>query len=134
MPYGSGHINDTFAVVYNQAGKPVRYIHQRVNHKIFQDVPALMDNISRVTTHQQKLLNDALLSINLQVGSSAGMDSSQLQSYALRRYAALHLASELHVPNPTAAELTDHLKSLPVFAGEDGKFDKYFTPTPGKGS
>lgn len=56
MPYGSGHINDTFAVVYNQAGKPVRYIHQRVNHKIFQDVPALMENISRVTDHQQQML------------------------------------------------------------------------------
>lgn len=74
-------------------------------------------------TDQQKLLNDALLSINLQVGSSAGMDSSQLQAYALRRYAALHVAAELHVPNPTPAELTDHLKSLPIFAGEDGKFD-----------
>jgi peptidyl-prolyl cis-trans isomerase D len=74
-------------------------------------------------TDQQKLLNDALLSINLQVGSSAGMDSSQLQSYALRRYAALHVASQLHVPNPTPAELTDHLKSLPIFAGVDGKFD-----------
>jgi peptidyl-prolyl cis-trans isomerase D len=74
-------------------------------------------------TDQQKLLNDALLSINLQVGSSAGMDSAQLQTYALRRYAALHLASELHVPNPTPAELTDHVKSLPIFAGADGKFD-----------
>ena len=42
-------------------------------------------------TDQQKLLNDALLSINLQVGTSAGMDSSQLQTYALRRYAALHV-------------------------------------------
>lgn len=74
-------------------------------------------------TDQQKLLNDALLSINLQVGSSSGMDSSQLQSYALRRYAALHVAADLHVPNPTPTELTDHVKSLPIFAGEDGKFD-----------
>jgi peptidyl-prolyl cis-trans isomerase D len=74
-------------------------------------------------TDQQKLLNDALLSINLQVGTSAGMDSSQLQSYALRRYAALHVAGQLHVPNPSPAELTDHLKALPIFAGENGQFD-----------
>ena len=74
-------------------------------------------------TDQQKLLNDALLSINLQVGTSAGMDSSQLQTYALRRYAALHVAAQLHVPNPTQAELTDHLKSMPIFAGADGQFD-----------
>lgn len=56
MPYGSGHINDTFAVVYNQAGREVRYIHQRVNHTIFKNVPALMENIDRVTSHQQKML------------------------------------------------------------------------------
>ena len=30
-PYGSGHINDTFVVVFDQAGTPVRYLVQRVN-------------------------------------------------------------------------------------------------------
>lgn len=50
-PYGSGHINDTFAVEYDQAGKAVRYILQRINRRIFQDVPALMENIARVTAH-----------------------------------------------------------------------------------
>ncbi|EIP99753.1 phosphotransferase family protein [Opitutaceae bacterium TAV1] len=56
VPYGSGHINDTFAVTVSQAGAPVRYIWQRINHRIFTDVPALMDNITRVTTHQQARL------------------------------------------------------------------------------
>jgi aminoglycoside phosphotransferase (APT) family kinase protein len=50
-PYGSGHINDTFVVVFDQAGTQVRYVLQRINHRIFTDVPALMDNIRRVTTH-----------------------------------------------------------------------------------
>jgi hypothetical protein len=50
-PYGSGHINDTYAVVADQAGTPVRYIFQRINHDIFKDPVKLMDNISRVTTH-----------------------------------------------------------------------------------
>ena len=50
-PYGSGHINDTFAVTMDQAGRPVRYILQRINHRVFHDVPALMDNIRRVTNH-----------------------------------------------------------------------------------
>ncbi|MBI5425830.1 MAG: aminoglycoside phosphotransferase family protein [Opitutae bacterium] len=49
--YGSGHINDTFAVTFDQAGITVRYILQRVNHRIFKDVPALMENIQRVTAH-----------------------------------------------------------------------------------
>ncbi|MDH5405476.1 MAG: aminoglycoside phosphotransferase family protein [Candidatus Aminicenantes bacterium] len=51
IAYGPGHINDTFAVTYNQAGTLVRYIHQRINHLIFKNVPALMENIHRVTNH-----------------------------------------------------------------------------------
>jgi Ser/Thr protein kinase RdoA (MazF antagonist) len=50
-PYGSGHINDTFVVSYDQAGVPVRYILQRINHRVFKQVPALMENIGRVTSH-----------------------------------------------------------------------------------
>ncbi len=50
-PYGSGHINDTYAVVMNQGGTPVRYIFQRINHNIFKNPPALMENIQRVTEH-----------------------------------------------------------------------------------
>ena len=50
-PHGSGHINDTFAVVVDQAGTRVRYILQRINDRIFKDVAGLMDNIRRVTAH-----------------------------------------------------------------------------------
>ncbi len=49
--YGSGHINDTFLATFDQAGTRVRYILQRVNHSIFKNVPQLMDNIMRVTSH-----------------------------------------------------------------------------------
>jgi aminoglycoside phosphotransferase (APT) family kinase protein len=49
--HGSGHINDTFAITFDQAGTAVRYILQRINDRIFKDVPALMDNIQRVTSH-----------------------------------------------------------------------------------
>jgi hypothetical protein len=50
-PHGSGHINDTFAVAFDQAGTAVRYLLQRVNPRVFTDIPALMDNIARVTRH-----------------------------------------------------------------------------------
>ncbi len=50
-PYGSGHINDTYCVVFNQAGALVRYIFQRINHNVFKNPMALMENIQRVTTH-----------------------------------------------------------------------------------
>jgi hypothetical protein len=50
-PYGSGHINDTYCVVFNQGGTRVRYIFQRINHNIFKQPVALMENIQRVTAH-----------------------------------------------------------------------------------
>jgi hypothetical protein len=50
-PYGSGHINDTCCVVFEQAGTAVRYIFQRINHNIFKNPVALMENIQRVTAH-----------------------------------------------------------------------------------
>lgn len=55
-PYGSGHINDTYAAVYQQAGTDIRYIHQRINQHVFQDIPKLMENIFRVTEFSQKKL------------------------------------------------------------------------------
>jgi Ser/Thr protein kinase RdoA (MazF antagonist) len=51
QPYGSGHINDTYCVVFNQNGAPLRFVLQRINHHIFKDPVTLMDNIQRVTAH-----------------------------------------------------------------------------------
>ncbi len=56
--YGSGHINDTYLLTMNQAGAPVRYLLQRINHDVFTDVPRLMENISRVLGHMQARLAD----------------------------------------------------------------------------
>jgi aminoglycoside phosphotransferase (APT) family kinase protein len=50
-PYGTGHINDTYRVVFADAGKPIPFLVQRINHNIFKDPPALMENIGRVTSH-----------------------------------------------------------------------------------
>ena len=50
-PYGSGHINDTYCAVFDQGGAQVRYIVQRINHNIFKDPVALMNNVGRVTQH-----------------------------------------------------------------------------------
>jgi Phosphotransferase enzyme family len=50
-PYGNGHINDTYAVVFDQEGKRVRFIAQRINHSIFKNPVGLMENVQRVTSH-----------------------------------------------------------------------------------
>ena len=46
---GDGFINDTFIV--KTEGDAPDYILQRKNHIVFPDVPAMMDNIRRVTEH-----------------------------------------------------------------------------------
>jgi Ser/Thr protein kinase RdoA (MazF antagonist) len=50
-PFGSGHINDTYRVAYDQAGVQMRYVFQRINRNIFKDPHALMQNVRRVTAH-----------------------------------------------------------------------------------
>jgi hypothetical protein len=50
-PYGNGHINDTWCVVFRQAGVPVRSILQRINRNVFANPVAVMQNIARVTSH-----------------------------------------------------------------------------------
>ena len=47
---GEGFINDTFVV--NTLS--TRYILQRKNSNVFEDVPAMMDNIARVTAHLKR--------------------------------------------------------------------------------
>ncbi|MDR1909367.1 MAG: aminoglycoside phosphotransferase family protein [Spirochaetaceae bacterium] len=50
-PFGSGHINATFMSRWNQAGSPLRYLHQRINERVFQRPDEVMENILRVTGH-----------------------------------------------------------------------------------
>ena len=50
VPYGTGHINDTYLVTMDNGGAD-KYILQRINHNIFKNPPLLMDNILRVTSH-----------------------------------------------------------------------------------
>jgi len=51
VPYGTGHINDTFLLTADQSGALVRYIVQRVNTGIFRQPAELMDNFVAVTRH-----------------------------------------------------------------------------------
>ena len=53
--YGSGHINDTFLVVIDEGeGESRRYILQRMNHEIFNNIHGLMENIVGVTGFLRK--------------------------------------------------------------------------------
>jgi hypothetical protein len=51
QPYGSGHINDTYLAFFGERGAPHCCILQWINHHVFQNPAALMENIQRVTAH-----------------------------------------------------------------------------------
>ncbi|MDD2362725.1 MAG: phosphotransferase [Oscillospiraceae bacterium] len=58
VPYGEGHINDTYAVTFeNSNGDRYRMLLQRINHAIFTDPSGLMNNIDGVTKFlKQKII------------------------------------------------------------------------------
>ena len=49
-PWGSGHINETWAVTL-EGGAVRRAILQRINTEVFRDPDSLMANVTRVTRH-----------------------------------------------------------------------------------
>ena len=56
-PLGEGLINDTFKV-YVEGEENPKYVLQRINNAIFQDVELLQDNIEKVTEHIRKKLTE----------------------------------------------------------------------------
>ena len=55
-PFGNGHINDTLKVTTESGAD--KYILQRINHNIFKNVEMLQNNISVVTSHIRKKLEE----------------------------------------------------------------------------
>lgn len=53
-PFGSGHIHETFAGVYETANGTKRYIHQRINQYVFKKPFEVMENIERVTSYARE--------------------------------------------------------------------------------
>lgn len=57
LPFGSGHINDTYRIK-NSDPDGTDYLLQRINHHIFKDVPGLMQNLLYVTEHLKQKLSE----------------------------------------------------------------------------
>jgi len=58
IPYGDGHINDTYKVENIVNEEITHYIIQRINHTIFKNVDLLMENIANVTNFLGDLVDD----------------------------------------------------------------------------
>ncbi len=56
--WGTGHIQDSYCVEYRDGDASRRYLLQRIARSVFKDVPALMENIERVTAYMAAQLTD----------------------------------------------------------------------------
>ncbi|MGC1455168.1 MAG: aminoglycoside phosphotransferase family protein [Nitrospirota bacterium] len=54
--FGSGLINDTYLCEFDDAGKPRKFILQRINASVFTHPEKVMQNVETVTTHIVKRL------------------------------------------------------------------------------
>jgi hypothetical protein len=55
-PYGSGWINETLLALFDDGGRRTCWIQQRINARVFREPRRVMENVARVTAHQQELL------------------------------------------------------------------------------
>ena len=53
--FGHGHINETYIAITDSGN---RYILQKINNRVFPNVPALMENIVAVTQHLRSQISD----------------------------------------------------------------------------
>lgn len=70
----------------------------------------------------RQVFRDGQFSAQLQGNYQAS--SGQIQEFSLGRIAGLALANDLHVPAPTAAEISAYVAELPAFKDEQGHFSQ----------
>ena len=59
IPYGKGHINDTFRLMFRESHNSRYYILQRINRKVFKKPEELMENIVHVTEWLKKKIRES---------------------------------------------------------------------------
>lgn len=51
VPFGCGHVNDTYQLTFDQGGMRLHYTLQRINKNVFTEPDKVMENVDRVTRH-----------------------------------------------------------------------------------
>ena len=51
VPFGNGHVNDTYLLTFDQGGVRLNYVLQRINGDVFKEPVKVMEKIDRVTNH-----------------------------------------------------------------------------------
>ncbi|MEO1236492.1 MAG: aminoglycoside phosphotransferase family protein [Planctomycetota bacterium] len=130
VPYGSGHINDTYAVTFTHRGANRRYLLQRINHRVFRDVPALMSNISRVCAHARA---------RLEAEGAADLDRRVLTLVPTRDGQVYHLDEAglywrvyLFIEGATGHDVVQSPEQAYAAASAFGRFQRLLTDLPGE--
>lgn len=55
--FGSGHINKTYIVIFDNNGEEIKYVLQRVNSNVFKNIDELMKNVFSVTSYLREIIN-----------------------------------------------------------------------------
>lgn len=58
VPFGNGHINDTYRLTFENAGECSQYILQKMNKEVFKNPVELMENICGVTTWLRRKIQE----------------------------------------------------------------------------
>jgi peptidyl-prolyl cis-trans isomerase D len=104
-------------VIYSTSGSGIGQAGSRTQERPFFHVNLGSDEQSR------RVFTDGSLSAQLKAGYAA-LQGAQLQQYSLQRVAGLALADELHLPDPTADQISKYVPTLRLFQDQTGAFDQ----------
>ncbi len=100
IPYGNGHINDTFMVITVENGTiEHKYVLQTVNHHVFKEPEKVMENIQRVTDYLQDKVSEEREVLHLVPTFNDGTYYKDKDGYHWRMYEFVQDAICLDRPN-----------------------------------
>ncbi len=124
--YFQKHIKLVMLVMLFIIGLPMVFIYSQssgIGHGESRVREQKFFNVNLANQEQaSRVFRDAELSAYLRAGYAA-LQGGQLQQYALQRVAGLALADELHLPVPTAEQVSKHTATLRAFQNQQGQFD-----------
>jgi Phosphotransferase enzyme family len=123
-PYGSGHINDTLLIRYEQSGEEVKYILRKINDFVFKAPERIIENTVNVTNHiRQKLIENGEQQINNKVLTLIkSVDSKYYYVDKNKYWCLLHF-----IEGAYTVDHVDNSEQAYEAAKAYGKFEKYLS-------
>lgn len=130
FPIGRGHINDTFAADYDYGGRTVRFVHQTINHHVFPNPVAVMENIDRVTRHKRALLAERE---DTEAGRKSLTVIPKLDGKLYYQDGdGVYWRTYIFIDRATTFDTIETLEQAETVAGAYGRFQNLLVDLPGK--